>query len=47
MITYKLDKQAKTEPPWTRGIFDVIDYILTNKNGKIQSNMFIATYTQA
>ena len=34
LITYRLDKQARTEPPYTRGRFDVIDYFITNQQWK-------------
>ena len=33
-ITYKLDKQAGTQPPWTKGRFDVTDYIMTTSRWK-------------
>ena len=29
LITYKIDKQINTEPPYTKGRFDVIGYIIT------------------
>ena len=34
LITYKTDKQIKTEPTYVKGIFDTIDYFITTKRWK-------------
>ena len=47
LITYKLDKTAGNQPPYTNGRYDVIDYTIAHKTWiNTYSNMFTATRLQ-